>query len=110
MFLLPDKPSEPVGPLEVNILRRGCCKLRWGPSQDDGGKSIINYRVEMKEKGAGNWVHYGDTKPHITECIVEGLRESQNYSFRVKAINEEGESPPLELDIYIDFTDGIQRF
>jgi hypothetical protein len=36
------------------------------------------------------------TDPNATECLVKGLQEDHSYVFRVKAVNDEGESQPLE--------------
>ena len=36
--------------------------------------------------------------PNDTEANIGGLVEGKEYQFRVKAINDEGESEPLETD------------
>lgn len=42
------------------------------------------------------WIQVGQTKE--LEMNVEGLQEAHEYSFRVKALNVEGESETLESD------------
>lgn len=62
--------------------------------QDDGGKPITHYFVEMKHKKVGNWVpvsRFCRTK----DCKVTGLDEGEEYEFRVSAVNDIGQSKPL---------------
>lgn len=37
-------------------------------------------------------------KTDDTEMDIKGLQEGEEYEFRVKAVNEEGESEPLKTD------------
>ena len=87
-------PSKPKGPLKVSDVTKSGCKLAWQPPEDDGGKPITGYVVEKLDKG--RWVPVGRTKD--PELDVGGLQEGKEYSFRVRAVNEEGESEPLETD------------
>ena len=92
------RPSAPMGPLEVYGVTKDSCKLKWRPPEDDGGKPITAYIVEKMDKETGKWVPVSRTEPHVTECPVRGLQEGHEYMFRVKAVNDEGESEPLECD------------
>ena len=65
-------------------------------SQDDGGDPIKYYTVERMDTEKGVWVPCGETVGKAPEFDVEGLNEGSTYMFRVKAVNEEGESEPLE--------------
>ena len=87
-------PSKPKGPLKVKDVTKNGCKLAWQPPEDDGGKPLTGYVVEKLDKG--RWVPVGRTKD--TEMDVPGLQEGKEYSFRVRAVNDEGESEPLETD------------
>ena len=91
-----DKPKSPRGPLEVSDISPDGCTLSWRPPEDDGGAPIQNYVVEKKGKD-GKW------KPvskfcRGNKCEVTDLEEGEKYEFRVKAVNEQGESEPLETD------------
>lgn len=44
--LVVDKPSPPVGPLEVSEITPETCTLSWKPPLDDGGSPITNYILE----------------------------------------------------------------
>lgn len=91
-------PSKPKGPLAVKDVTKDSCKLSWKKPEDDGGKPITAYQVEKFDKKQGRWVPVGRTSGNDTEFDVKGLQEGHEYQFRVKAINEEGESEPLETD------------
>ena len=87
-------PSKPKGPLDVANVTKNGCKLAWKAPEDDGGKPVTGYVVEKLDKG--RWVQVGRCKD--PEMDVSGLQEGKEYSFRVRAVNEEGESEPLETD------------
>ena len=52
--------------------------------------------VEKLNKATGRWVPVGKTDD--TEMDIKGLQEGEEYEFRVKAVNDEGESEPLKTD------------
>lgn len=88
------KPSRPGGPLEVTDVRKEGCKLKWNPPEDDGGKPIQFYEVEKFDKETGRWTRCG--KSDKPEFDVQGLTPGKEYLFRCVAVNDEGESEPLE--------------
>lgn len=91
-------PGKPKGPLKVSDVTKNGCKVKWEKPDDDGGKPITAYQVEKFDKHTGRWVPVGRTLPNETELDVKGLQEGHEYKFRVKAINDEGESEPLESE------------
>lgn len=91
------KPSKPKGPLDVSDVTAEGCKLKWDKPEDDGGEPISGYVVERMDTESGRWVPVCTTK--TPEADVTGLNEGKDYQFRVKAMNSEGESEPLETEI-----------
>jgi hypothetical protein len=89
-------PSKPKGPLKVSDVTAKGLKLAWEKPEDDGGSPITGYVVEKMDKATGRWVPVGKTQG--TALDVTGLSEGHDYEFRVKAVNEEGESEPLYSD------------
>lgn len=85
-----------MGPLKVSDVTKNSCKLKWEKPEDDGGSPITGYQVEKLDKSTGRWMPVGRTSD--LEMDVKGLQEGHDYEFRVKAINEEGESEPLVTD------------
>eukprot|EP00095_Tigriopus_kingsejongensis_P002138 maker-scaffold401_size182380-snap-gene-0.20 protein:Tk02138 transcript:maker-scaffold401_size182380-snap-gene-0.20-mRNA-1 annotation:"GM26811" len=107
VFLGP--PSKPMGPLEVHDLTKNSCRLKWKVPEDDGGKPILGYVIEKMDKDNGRWVPAGRTDADTLEFPVKGLQEGHEYMFRVKAINDEGESEPLETEAAIKAKDPFER-
>lgn len=93
-----DKPSKPEGPLEVSDVHAEGCKLAWNKPKDDGGSPITGYVVERMDPTTGRWIPAGRTDKDTTELPVTGLDPGKKYHFRVKALNDEGESEPLETE------------
>ena len=94
------RPARPEGPLEVTNITAEGCKLRWKAPIDDGGKPIQEYNIEMLCPKTKKWIKKGkcagDKFPLFFD--VDGLEEGEEYNFRVSAVNELGESEPLEGD------------
>lgn len=93
-----DKPSRPQGPLDVSAVHNTGCHLQWQPPKDDGGLPITGYVLEKMDAATGRWQPAGHIDPAKTEHDITGLEPHHKYQFRVKAVNEEGESPVLETD------------
>lgn len=91
------KPSKPKGPLEVSDVTAEGCKLKWDKPDDDGGEPVDHYVIERMDVDTGRWVPCATSK--TPEAEVTGLNEGKDYMFRVKAVNSEGESEPLETAI-----------
>ena len=94
-------PGKPMGPLEVSNITSHSCHLDWKPPKDDGGDPIKYYIVEKMDTEKGLWLPCGETEGKTCEFDVEGLNEGCFYLFRVKAVNSQGESEPLEADAAI---------
>ena len=53
-------------------------------------------QIEKLDPLTGQWMPCGQSK--VPEHDVTGLQEGKKYKFRVKAVNKDGESEPLEAD------------
>lgn len=90
------KPGKPEGPLEVSDVTKDGCVLKWKKPKDDGGVPIEGYLVEKFDPDTGVWLPVTKTAGSSPEAEVDGLIPGHEYKFRVKALNKEGESEPLE--------------
>ncbi|GBM79516.1 Twitchin, partial [Araneus ventricosus] len=88
-------PGPPQGPLEVSDITQNTATIAWRPPLFDGGSKITNYVVERKETSHSQWIV---ASSYCRELVftVQGLTEGGEYLFRVMAVNENGQSQPLE--------------
>ena len=92
------RPSPPLGPLEVYGVTQDSAKLNWRAPEDDGGRPIKKFIIEKMDMATKQWVPVGETPGDVTNIQAKGLEEGHEYLFRVKAVNDEGESEPLVAD------------
>lgn len=61
----------------------------------------------MQEEGSTDWKRVNEPDKLLTtcECVVPNLKELKKYRFRVKAVNEAGESEPSDTTGEIPATD-----
>ena len=97
-FLSLDKPSRPTGPLKVEEVRANHVKVKWQKPEDNGGTDITGYVLEKMDMDTGRWIPAGEVGPNEDTFTFTGLTPKKKYKFRVKAVNKEGESEPLEVD------------
>ena len=94
----PDKPDKPGAPLDVVEIHKEGCKVKWKKPNDDGGLPLTGYVVEQMDAATRRWVTAKFVDPNNNECEITGLKKRHRYEFRVKAVNEAGESQPLSTD------------
>lgn len=93
-----DRPGKPEGPLEISDVHKEGCKLKWSKPKDDGGLPLTSYVVEKMDTANGRWTPAGCVDPSKTDIVLTGLEPGHQYHFRVKAVNEEGDSEPLDTE------------
>lgn len=89
-----DKPSPPEKPLIVSQVTKESCHLSWSVPLDDGGSPILHYVIEKMDVSRGTWTDAGMSM--TLNHDVFRLTHRKEYYFRVKAVNNVGESEPLE--------------
>lgn len=77
-------------------MTRDSATIQWEPPTSDGGTPITNYLVEKREGTRRMYTHIGKTDAGKTKITVTGLREDNDYHFKVMAENKVGTSPGLE--------------
>ena len=87
-----DKPNAPEAPRPDRITKDSVT-LSWrAPS--DGGSKIRGYFIQRQPKGSTDWIPCNDSLHPLNTFTVLGLTEGDEYSFRIIAVNEVGESEP----------------
>ncbi len=92
------KPSRPTGPFEVVKVRAKKAIVKWNAPEDDGGTPISHFELEKLDEDTGRWVPCGEVPADARDATIDGLQEGKKYKFRVRAVNKEGRSEPLESE------------
>ena len=62
----------------------------WEPPRSDGGAPITGYIVEKKSKHQREWQEACKVNEPKCAAQVLGLKEGEEYQFRVRAVNKAG--------------------
>ena len=85
-------PPGPPGEPQVEEIGSDFVSLTWSKPTDDGGGRILGYMIEKKEVSSDNWVKINSVPSPANVFNVSNLIEDREYDFRIKAVNEAGES------------------
>lgn len=93
MFL--DTPGEAVGPIVFTNISEGKVTFSWNPPENDGCSEVTHYVIEKRETSKISWTLVTD---HCEECIYNATKliKTNEYQFRVSAVNRFGVSRPLD--------------
>lgn len=81
--------------------------LDWKPPRNDGGSPIIGYIVDKRRHDSNEFERVNKRLCPTTSLLVDNLAELHMYEFRVKAVNEIGESEPsLPLNVVVQDDEG----
>ena len=72
--------------------------MSWKPSEKDGGSPITGYIIEKREGWKSTFTEAGKVKPNVTTFELTGLKDGEEYCVQVKAVNNVGQSKPLDVD------------
>ena len=71
-------------------------KLEWTAPTSDGGDDITDYIIEKKDRFSPRWTKVTQVSSTDTCCEVDGLKEGNEYQFRVIGVNRAGTGKPSE--------------
>ena len=87
---LAGRPGQPGTPWAKDNEEKGVVRVGWYPPEDDGGSPVTSYVLREMQTG--------DKRTCRTnECNFGGLKNRQNYNFRVAAVNKIGIGPWSDL-------------
>lgn len=93
-----DRPSPPVGPVEMCDVTEDSVSLKWLPPTYDGGSPITNYIVLKRETTTANWIEVSSAVARCTIKIMK-LITGVEYQFRIRAENRFGISDHIDSPV-----------
>ncbi|KAG7523152.1 immunoglobulin superfamily member 22 [Solea senegalensis] len=93
-----DHPKSPQGKVEFSELSGECIKMKWKAPRDNGGKQLTSFVIERRAAGKKSWTRAGEVDSSSTVFSDDKVEEGQVYQYRIRAVNAEGMSEPLETE------------
>ncbi|XP_062919297.1 immunoglobulin superfamily member 22-like [Mobula hypostoma] len=93
-----DRPKPPQGKVEFLEHTGKCISMKWKAPRDNGGKPITSFVIERKLVGKKSWIKIGEVNGDTTNFSTNKVEEGKAYQYRIRAINSEGVSDPLDSD------------
>ena len=90
-----DRPSAPLGPVELSDVTGESLSLEWLPPVYDGGSPITNYIIQKRETTTANWMDVSSAVARCTMKIMK-LTTGLQYQFRIRAENRYGVSEHID--------------
>ncbi|XP_035632959.1 immunoglobulin-like and fibronectin type III domain-containing protein 1 isoform X7 [Oncorhynchus keta] len=96
-IIVTDKPTPPLGPLEIIEASQNAIEVKWRSPKDDGGCKILNYILERQQIGRNTWKKLGPIgpEPHYKDSDVD---HGRRYCYKIKADTEMGSSEMMETE------------
>lgn len=95
IFVVLDRPENPVGPVEIGEVGETTVCLKWAPPEYDGGSPVTNYIVLKRETSTPAWA---EVATNVARCLIKvtKLTKGEEYQFRIKAENRYGVSNHID--------------
>lgn len=93
LFVYLDVPGPPGTPEAVDTTPTSI-SLKWTPPTKDGGSPVTYYILETKGRFSTRWSRVTTEEIRETTFVVKGLKEEEEYQYRVIAVNKKGEGEP----------------
>lgn len=94
-IVVQDRPSAPLGPVELFDVTEDSVSLNWLPPAYDGGSPINNYIIQKRETTTSNWIDVSSAVARCTMKIMK-LTTGLEYQFRIRAENRYGISEHID--------------
>uniref|UniRef100_A0A672FT95 Immunoglobulin like and fibronectin type III domain containing 1, tandem duplicate 1 n=1 Tax=Salarias fasciatus TaxID=181472 RepID=A0A672FT95_SALFA len=90
-----DKPTPPMGPLEIVEASSSVIEFKWRPPKDSGGCKIGNYILERNQVGRNTWKKVGPIGPDAKYRDGD-VDHGRRYCYRIRVETEMGTSDFLQ--------------
>ncbi|XP_053171821.1 immunoglobulin-like and fibronectin type III domain-containing protein 1 [Scomber japonicus] len=92
-----DKPTPPMGPLEIVEASASQIDFKWRTPKDCGGCKIDNYILERNQVGRNTWKKLGPIGPDAKYKDTD-VDHGRRYCYRIRAETEMGISELMETE------------
>ncbi|CAL9704572.1 unnamed protein product [Knipowitschia caucasica] len=92
-----DKPTPPMGPLEIVEASASVVDFKWRPPKDSGGCKIDNYILERNQIGRNTWKKVGPIGPEAKYRDTD-VDHGRRYCYRLRVETEMGTSELFETE------------
>ncbi|KAJ8390911.1 hypothetical protein AAFF_G00098310 [Aldrovandia affinis] len=93
-----DHPKPPQGKVEFLERTGKCITMKWKAPRDNGGKQVTNFVIERRVAGKKSWIKVGEVDSKTTTFSNDKVEEGRAYQYRIRAVNDQGMSEPLETE------------
>ncbi|XP_034725239.1 immunoglobulin-like and fibronectin type III domain-containing protein 1 [Etheostoma cragini] len=92
-----DKPTPPLGPVEIIESSAACIDFKWRVPKDNGGSPITDYILERQQIGRNSWKKLGKIGPEAKYRDID-VDHGRKYCYHIRAETDQGISEMMETD------------
>lgn len=92
-----DKPTPPMGPVEIIEASSSAIDFKWRPPKDSGGCKIGNYILERQQVGRNTWKKVGPIGAEA-KYRDSDVDHGKRYCYRIRVETEIGTSELMETE------------
>ncbi|XP_027029085.2 immunoglobulin superfamily member 22 [Tachysurus fulvidraco] len=93
-----DRPKPPQGKVDFTECSSKCITMKWKAPRDNGGQKVTSYVIERRMAGKKAWIKVGEVDGDTTTFCNDKVEEGKSYEYRIRALNPQGLSDPLETE------------
>uniref|UniRef100_A0A3B1JLG9 Immunoglobulin superfamily member 22 n=1 Tax=Astyanax mexicanus TaxID=7994 RepID=A0A3B1JLG9_ASTMX len=93
-----NRPKPPQGKVDFLECSGKCITMKWKAPRDNGGKKVTSFVIERRMTGKKSWIKVGEVDGDITTFCNDTVEEGKPYQYRIRAVNSQGLSDPLETE------------
>lgn len=95
--LLTDKPTPPLGPVDIIESSSTCIDFKWRIPKDNGGSPITGYIMERQQIGRNSWKKLGNVGAEAKYRDTD-VDHGRKYCYHIRAETDQGISEMMETD------------
>uniref|UniRef100_A0A4W4HKI3 Immunoglobulin superfamily member 22 n=1 Tax=Electrophorus electricus TaxID=8005 RepID=A0A4W4HKI3_ELEEL len=93
-----DRPKAPQGKVEFPECSGKSISMKWKAPRDNGGRKVTGFIIERRLAGKKAWIKVGEVDGDTTAFCNDKVEEGKPYQYRIRAVNSQGTSDPLETE------------